>query len=144
MFKNLTKSVVFLAAAVVMFGAMKSTNPSREQHLSEVADVVERAVTRIYEEKIVIPEESRVLADYLATEVIPAAVEKLTNQQMDVTDYGLFSLGSIGLEDGDSTPVSLGVFGKVFTMTEQQAYDYLKECVNDERLEQLLEKLNKE
>ena len=142
--RSMASSVVYLAAGIVMYGAMRSTNPSREQHLQEVADVVERAVKRIYEEKILLPEESRVLADYLSEQVIPAAVEKLTSQRIDVTDYGLFSVGSVTLDEGDSSNVSLGVFGKVFTLSEDQAYEYLKKAVVDDKVMELIKQLNKE
>ena len=137
--KKLTTSIVSLAAALVMYGAMKNTCPSRQQHLTAVTDVVEKALDKIFEERIQVPEESRELANYLALEVIPNAVEKLASQKIDIKDYGIISLGSMEVGNGDSQTVSVGVFGKVFTFSEDDAYEYLQKIVDDMNLESILQ-----
>ncbi len=137
--KKLTTSIVSLAAALVMYGAMKNTCPSRQQHLTAVTDVVEKALDKIFEERIQVPEESRELANYLALEVIPNAVEKLASQKIDIKDYGIISLGSMEVGNGDSQTVSVGVFGKVFTLSEDDAYEYLQKIVDDMNLESILQ-----
>lgn len=137
--KKLTTSIVSLAAALVMYGAMKNTCPSREQHMNAVTDVVEKALDKIFEERIQVPDESRELANYLAQEIIPQAVEKLTSQKIDFTDYGIISTGSVEDGEGDSHVVSLGLFGKVFTLSEEDAYNYLQKMVDDMNLEQILQ-----
>lgn len=140
--KKIIFSVVSLACGVVMWQAMRNTCPPREQHLQAVTDVVQRTVDRIFEERVQIPEESRQLAEYLSSTVIPQAVEKLTRQKIDVRDFGVFSLGQVSTSDGDSTPVSLGIFGKVFTFSEDDAYDYISSLTNEKDIENILQTLN--
>lgn len=136
--KKIIFSVVSLAYGVVMWQAMKNTC----QHLQAVTDVVQRTVDRIFEERVQIPEESRQLAEYLSSTVIPQAVEKLTRQKIDVRDFGVFSIGQVSTRDGDSTPVSLGLFGKVFTFSEADAYNYISSLINEKDIENILQTLN--
>lgn len=140
--KKFMFSIVSLACGIVMWQAMKNTCPQKEQHLQAVADVVERTVDRIFEERIKIPEESEQLASYLSSVVIPQAVEKLTRQRVDVHDFGVFSMGNINSEDGEKTPVSIGLLGKVFTFGEEDAYDYINSLINEEDIKKLLHTLN--
>lgn len=140
--KKFIFSVVSFACGIVMWQAMKNTCPPREQHLQAVTDVVERAVDRIFEERIKLPEESKQLADYLSSTVIPDAVAKLTQQRVDFTSYGIISMGQITEADGESTPVSLGIFGKVFTFSEDKAYDYLNSLIDETDIENIIQNLN--
>lgn len=142
--KKIAFSVVSFACALVMWQAMKNTCPPREQHLHAVTDVVERTVDRIFEERIQIPEESKQLAEYLSSKVIPEAVAKLTQQRIDFTNYGgVISVGSLSGEDG--TPLSIGMFGKVFTtFSEDQAYDYINGLIDETDIENIIKNLNKE
>lgn len=142
--KKITFSVVSFACALVMWQAMKNTCPPREQHLHAVTDVVERTVDRIFEERIQIPEESKQLAEYLSSKVIPEAVAKLTQQRIDFINYGgVISVGSLSGED--ATPLSIGMFGKVFTtFSEDQAYDYINGLINETDIENIIKNLNKE
>lgn len=140
--KKFTASIVSLACALVMWQAMKNTCPPREQHLRAVTDVVERTVDRIFEERIQFPEESKQLAEYLSTTIIPQAVEKLTAQRINIKDYGIFSLGNIEQADGETTPISLGLFGKVFTMSDDAAYQYLNGLIDETDIENIIQSLN--
>lgn len=140
--KKFTVSVVSLACALVMWQTMKNTCPPREQHLAAVTDVVERAVDRIFEERIQFPEESKELADYLSSTVIPQAVEKLTAQRIDFTSYGIFSMGNVVGDSGDKTPISIGAFGKVMTVSEDDVYEFLKDLIGDTNNENILQTLN--
>lgn len=140
--KKFAFSVVSLACALVMWQAMKNTCPPREQHLRAVTDVVERTVDKIFEERIQFPEESRQLAEYLSTNVIPQAVEKLTEQRIDYKSYGIFSLGNIEQADGETIPVSFGLFGKVFTVSEDDAYEYLNDLIDQADIENIIKSLN--
>ena len=140
--KKFTASIVSLACALVMWQAMKNTCPPREQHLRAVTDVVERTVDRIFEERIQFPEESKQLAEYLSTTIIPQAVEKLTAQRINIKDYGIFSLGNIEQADGENTPISLGLFGKVFTMSDDAAYQYLNGLIDETDIENIIQSLN--
>ena len=138
--KKTATSIVSIAAALVMYGVMKNTCPSREQHMTAVTDVMESTFDKIIHEHIRVPEQSRELADYLTSEVIPQAVEKLTCQQVDVTDYGVFSVGNLEDEEGGGHAVTIGLFGKVFTVGEQQTYDYLNELFERLNLNTSLQK----
>lgn len=140
--KKFAFSVVSFACALVMWQAMKNSCPPREQHLRAVTDVVERTVDKIFEERIQFPEESRQLAEYLSTNVIPQAVEKLTEQRINYKNYGIFSLGDITQADGERTPVSFGLFGKVFTIDEDDAYEYVNNLISQEDIENIIESLN--
>lgn len=136
-------SVVSLACGLVMWQAMKNTCPPREQHLRAVTDVVERSVDRIFEDRVVFPEESKRMAEFLSSDIIPQMVTKLTQQRIDFTNYGLFSVGNIEDEDGNKFPVSLGVFGKVFTLNEDSTSNVVENIVSELDLENLIKNLNK-
>ena len=140
--KKFAFSIVSLACGLVMWQAMKNTCPPKEQHLRAVTDVVERTVDRIFEERIQFPEESKQLAEYLSQKVIPQAVKELTKQKIDFKNYGIFSMGNIEQADGESTPISIGVFGKVFTVSEDMAYEYLNEALSETGIENILQTLN--
>lgn len=131
--KKILFSLASFGCAIVMWQAMKSSCPPKEQHMQAMTDVVEKAVDRIFEEKIILPEESKELASYLMTNVIPPAVEKLTRERLDFSSYGIFSLGTIE-EDGKRIPVSVGVLGKVFTLSENDAYNYFRDYVVPESI----------
>lgn len=139
--KKFACSIVGLACALVMWQAMKNSCPPREQHLQAVTDVVERTVDRIFEEKINFPEESRQIAEYLAAEIIPKAVERLTAERIDFTDYGIFSLGNIEDENGEAVPISIGLFGKVFTISEEQAEEYIDSLLSDSEIDYIINNL---
>lgn len=129
--KSTVKSIVLLAVALVMFGAMKKTQPSHMQHANAVTATVEKVVDDIIQNKVAFPQKSRELADYLTSDVVPKAVEKLTNGQIDITDYWIFNVGSIEGEDGESA-VTIGCFGKVFTIDEEQIRKDIEESVTKE------------
>ena len=142
--KKFAFSVVSFACALVMWQAMKNTCPPKEQHLQAVTDVVERTVDRIFEERIQFPEESKQLAEQLSSKIIPEAVAKLTQQRIDFNDYaGIISIGSLSGEE--TTPLSIGLFGKVFTtFSEDQAYDYINGLIDETDIENIIKNLNKE
>ena len=133
MIKNIAKStatsVVCLAVALVMFGAMKNTRPSNVQHADAVSDVVEKVVTEIFEDRIEVPEESRQLAEHLSSEVIPKAIEKVSHGKIDLTDFWIFNIGTITEEDGDEEAVSIGILGKVFTFNEGKIRENIEDMV---------------
>ena len=62
----------------------------------------------------------------------------------DFTNYGgIISVGSLSGEDG--TPLSIGMFGKVFTtFSEDQAYDYINGLIDETDIENIIKNLNKE
>lgn len=142
--KKFAFSVVSFACALVMWQAMKNTCPPKEQHLQAVTEVVERTVDRIFEERIQFPEESKQLAEQLSSKIIPEAVAKLTQQRIDFNDYaGIISIGSLSGEE--VTPLSIGVFGKVFTtFSEDQAYDYINGLIDETDIKNIIKNLNKE
>ena len=123
--KDITKSAVFLACGLVMYGYMKNNTPSGEQHQKAMVESVERIVTQIYEEKIEFPEESRKLADYLSKNVIPQAVEKILHGKIDLSDYHVFNIGTVTDDDGKEHVISIGFFDTVFTLND----DYVEEQV---------------
>ena len=139
--KKFACSIVGLACALIMWQAMKNSCPPREQHLQAVTDVVERTVGRIFEEKINFPEESKQIAEYLAAEIIPKAVERLTAERIDFTDYGIFSLGNIENENGEAVPISIGLLGKVFTISEEQAEEYIDSLLSDSEIDYIINNL---
>ena len=142
--KKVAFSVVSFACALVMWQAMKNTCPPREQHLHAVTDVVERTVDRIFEERVQVPEESKQLADYLSSKIIPEAVAKLTQQRIDFSNYaGIISVGTLNGEDADEIPLSIGLFGKVFTtFSDEQAYDYINGMIDETEIENIIKNLN--
>lgn len=131
---------MYLAVALVMYGAMKNTRPSQIQHANAVTDVVERVVDDIFQNRIEIPAESRDLADYLTTDVVPKAIEKMRNGKIDLTDYWIFNIGKVTDEDGNEDAVSLGILGKVFVFDEDKIRDNIETTVKDEMKEYLGEK----
>lgn len=142
--KKIIYSVVSLACGLVMYQQMKNTCPPKEQHQKAVTDVVERAVDRIFMEKVKFPDESKQLATYLSESVIPQAVAKLTEKQIDVSSFGVFSLGTIdGLDEG-SVPVSFGLCGKVFTIDEDEVYKYINNMLDEDEINNILKTINEQ
>lgn len=140
--KKFACSIVGLACGLIMWQAMKNSCPPKERHLQAVTDVVERTVDRIFEERIQFPEQSKELAEYLSTNIVPQAVERLTADRIDFTDYGVFSLGKYESDDGEKTPVSIGLFGTVFTVTDDQAYNYINGLIGETEIEDIINNLN--
>lgn len=136
MVKNLTKStaksVVYLAVALVMYGAMKNTRPSELQHANAVTSVVENVVDDIFQNRIEIPAESRDLADYISINVVPKALEKVRNGKIDLTDFWIFNIGHVTGEDGEEEAVSIGILGKVFTFNEDKIRENIEQSVTQD------------
>lgn len=130
--KASVKSIVYLAVALVMYGAMKNTRPSQLQHANAVTGVVENVVDDIFQNRIEIPAESRDLADYISGTVVPKALEKVHNGKIDVTDFWIFNVGSIPGENGDEDAVSIGILGKVFTFNEEKIREQIEQSVTQD------------
>lgn len=130
--KSTAKSVVYLAVALVMYGAMKNTRPSNVQHADAVSEAVERVVDDIFENRIEIPTESRDLADYLSSKVVPKAIDKVSHGKIDLTDFWIFNIGSVTDEEGNEDAVSIGILGKVFTFNEDKIREDIEEMVTSD------------
>ena len=130
--KASVKSIVYLAVALVMYGAMKNTRLSQLQHANAVTGVVEHVVDDIFQNRIEIPAESRDLADYISGTVVPKALEKVHNGKIDVTDFWIFNVGSIPGENGDEDAVSIGILGKVFTFNEEKIREQIEQSVTQD------------
>lgn len=130
--KASVKSIVYLAVALVMYGAMKNTRPSQLQHANAVTGVVENVVDDIFQNRIEIPAESRDLADYISGTVVPKALEKVQNGKIDVTDFWIFNVGSIPGTEGEEDPVSIGILGKVFTFNEEKIREQIEQSVTQD------------
>ena len=130
--KASVKSIVYLAVALVMYGAMKNTRPSQLQHANAVTGVVENVVDDIFQNRIEIPAESRDLANYISGTVVPKALEKVQNGKIDVTDFWIFNVGSIPGTEGEEDPVSIGVLGKVFTFNEEKIREQIEQSVTQD------------
>lgn len=130
--KASVKSIVYLAVALVMYGAMKNTRPSQLQHANAVTGVVENVVDDIFQNRIEIPAESRDLADYISGTVVPKALEKVQNGKIDVTDFWIFNVGSIPGTEGEEDAVSIGILGKVFTFNEEKIREQIEQSVTQD------------
>ena len=130
--KSTAKSVVYLAVALVMYGAMKNTRPSELQHANAVTSVVENVVDDIFQNRIEIPAESRDLADYISINVVPKALEKVRNGKIDLTDFWIFNIGHVTGEDGEEEAVSIGILGKVFTFNEDKIRENIEQSVTQD------------
>lgn len=139
MIKGLTKStaiaVVYLACGLVMYGTMKNTRPSQNQHANAVTGIVEHVVDDVFQNRIEIPSESRDLADYISNNVVPKALEKVKNGKIDLKDYWIFNVGKVVGKDGQEEAVSIGILGKVFTFNEDKIRENIEETVNDDMQE---------
>ena len=140
--KKIVFSIVSLGVGLVMWEQMKSTVPPAEMHLRKVTEVVEQVVQKNVMDRIEIPQESRDIAQYLTSEVIPKAISKLTAGKIKVTDFGVFSLGEISLDTGDETnPVTIGIFGKVFTLDAQAVRAVADNMVDEMRINEIIREL---
>lgn len=127
--KKIGNSIVFLAGALVMYGAMKNTMPTGDEHMQRLTDEVENIVDKMME-RIQIPEESRQLAEFLSTEVIPEGVDRLLSGRLDVTDLGgLVSVGKVTDSDGKEHIASIGIFGHVFTVDSEELQQEVEDAV---------------
>lgn len=132
MAKASVKSVVYLAVALVMYGAMKNTRPSQLQHANAVTGVVESVVDDIFQNRIEIPAESRDLANYISGTVVPKALEKVRHGKIDVTDFWIFNIGSIPDGNGEEDAVSIGILGRVFTFNEGKIREQIEQSVTED------------
>ena len=66
---------------------------------------------------------------------------KLTANKIDFTSLGVFSIGTL---EGENVPVSLGVFGQVFTIGEDRTYEYLNNMIDENEMNKILQNLNTE
>ena len=71
--------------------------------------------------------------------MVPNALEKVHNGKIDLTDYWIFNVGSITDENGEEDPVSVGIFGKVFTFNEGKIRENIEESVTEDMNEFLNE-----
>ncbi len=129
--KKIGNSIVLLAGALVMYGAMKNTMPTGSEHMKHLTDEVERIVDKMMD-KIQIPDESRQMADFLSSEVIPEGVDRLINGRLDVTDLGeVVSIGRIKDDNGKEHIVSIGIFGKIFTIGDDELEQQVETAIRD-------------
>lgn len=127
--KKIGNSIVFLAGALVMYGAMKNTMPTGDEHMQRLTDEVENIVDKMMD-RIQIPDESRQLAEFLSTEVIPEGVDRLLSGRLDVTDLGgLVSIGKVTDSEGNEHIASVGIFGHVFTVGSEELQKEVEEAV---------------
>lgn len=127
--KKIGNSIVFLAGALVMYGAMKNTMPTGDDHMRHLTDEVERIVDKMMDH-VKVPEESRQLAEFLSTEVIPQGVDRLLKGDLDVTDFGgMVSVGKVIDEDGNERITSVGIFGHVFTVGSDELQQEVEDAV---------------
>lgn len=122
-------SIVSLAVAYVMYGAMKNSRPPEEAHQRAAMEVVENIMDKIFTEKVKIPETSKRLADYISATLIPEVSAKIAEQQIDFTDLDILSLGNVTGADGVDHIVSLGLFGNVYTFNEDEMYKIVMEKI---------------
>lgn len=130
--KSTLTSVVSLACGLVMYSAMKNSKPSLQNHANAVTDVVENVVDDIFQNRIVIPEQSVKMADYISNKVIPKAMDKILNGKIDLTDCLIFNFGTVTNEKGNEEIVSIGIFGEVFTFNEEAIKNGIEDDVNQD------------
>lgn len=130
--KNAIRSVVFLAAGLVMYGAMKRTAPGQEKHQKVLTESVEHMLDYIYQEKIEFPEESRKLSRLMSDEIIPKAVNKIINGKIDLSDYHVINLATVKDDEGQEHLLSIGVLGMVFQMDDDYILQSTQEAINEE------------
>lgn len=118
--KKVILTVVYLACALVMYSTMKNTKPTKIKHAQAISSVVENVMDDIFQNRIEFPTESRELADKLSRDVIPKAVDKLTRGKLNLTDLHLFNIGEIVDENGENKIVSIGIFGQVFVLNDDE------------------------
>ncbi len=130
--KSTAKSVVMLAAGLVMYGAMKRTAPGQDKHQRALTESVEKIVDYIYQDKIEFPEESRKLARLMSDDIIPKAVNKIINGKIDLSDYHVVNLVTATDDEGNEHLLSIGVLGMVFPVDHDYILHSTQEVINEE------------
>ena len=141
--KRTIKAVVLLGVALVMYGAMNKTLPSKDQHVIATSQMVKRVMDKVFMDKIHFPEESREIADYISNTLIPQATQKAMSENLDIKDFGIANIGTIETVDGDDEILSLGILGKVFTFGEEETYERLEKYMNMSNVDEAIDIINK-
>lgn len=141
--KRTIKAAVLLGVALVMYGAMNKTLPSRDQHIIATSQMVKRVMDKVFMDKIHFPKESREIADYISNTLIPQATQKAMSENLDIKDFGIANIGTIETVDGDDEILSLGILGKVFTFGEEETYERLEKYMNMSNVDEAIDIINK-
>ena len=123
--------LISLAAATVIYVAVKKFCPSKEQHLMTMTEVMEQALDNIFEIHLDFPKENQHTADYFALEVTSNAVERIMERNFQFSDYGVISIGEMEDSKGETHTVSFGILGKVLTVGDEKAERLLQDVVEN-------------
>lgn len=117
-----------LVIAVLALG-MLFTCPDREKHVAAIQNLATSVVNKASNES----GEGDSLGDNLFTYFMSGISRFMIEQKLYVEDYYFYSIGKIDF-DGKSEMVSIGVFGRVFTIDSETAYQKIKDKFEKEEL----------
>lgn len=119
------KQHITLAILALTIITLVLTCPGRDDHML----AVKNGLTRIIDDKI-----NSEQFGIFGTILIPMAIDRIVDHQIDVTNYVLFSTSSIYREDGNGT-IAFGILGNVYFFDGK-----VREAFNRVDFDKILEK----
>lgn len=104
---------IFFIVVLAVIGVV--TCPDKEEHVDKFASLVTETIADKTENMGAV---GKAINDVSKTDLLTKAVDK----KLEVEDYGVFTLGKVEYFDEDYV-ISLGVFGTVFTISEEMLGD---------------------
>ncbi len=116
-----------VAVAVLLGAAMAATNPSRERHAEVIKKNVRQGISRALTDggQGLFAQGLGMLSDMLAGPIVDEIVE----QQIDYHNYLLWSTTTVS-KGGKDVTVSYGLFGNVFTASEEKIAEGISKEIN--------------
>ncbi len=120
MSKKKSRKLYFVAGLIVaLLIAMLITNPSKDKHCAKVDSLCRETMAKFSERDNLNP---------LASQLGGALIGKAVQSQLDVKNYGIFSVGTLpNMGKGEPTKVTVGFLGMVISLaSSEQIYDKIK------------------
>lgn len=115
------KFLILIVLVVVIAGALVATCPDREAHRTAVKDVLSGVINSEMDNQSI----NGALAS-IGTAVAVSAVDAYLNSKLLIRDHTFYNVGVIDY-DGEFRMVSVGVLNHVFTISEDDARQLIKD-----------------
>lgn len=113
------KIFVFLTfVVIIMLVAMALTKPEAWEHYGEVRSMAMKVASQ-EAAKLQLPVELPEEYAKVGEEVVMDAAGSFIQNNMTVDDYGVLSVGVVNFR-GQSLPITVGAFGKVFVLVDEE------------------------
>jgi len=125
---------IFLAVLVIIIATLMFTTPNRQQHADTINHIMMSAVNIELRNNHIDG-----AIGSIASVAAHMAIDSFLNTRLLVRDNTFYSLGFVDY-NGEFNLVSVGVFGRVYTLNEDQARLVVKNKIGDFDLHKLIPK----